>query len=348
MQLFAILEQLFSRADTSGKEKGVLDWIACFLKRFSFEVRWQEYSPGRWNLHAWRGKNPPPFLIVTHVDVWGKEPKGRCRVEGGFVRGRGAADPLGQVVALLLALSRSSTPAEVVFFSEEETTGAGSWNFQFAREIRGALVLEPTNFAVCTALAGDLDFKVEIEGLAAHGAFPQSGVNAISRAREVIDGCYRAVASFPSHPLFSPPLSLMLGKIEGGSSSYVVPDRCLLECCLPFPPPLTVSQAEATLLRFIPQAGVKVEVLDQNPAFELSAKEEIVEKLVLSIRQRVGFSPVLAGMPSWTDATYLNLRGIPSIVFGAGDLSLAHSEREMVSLKELAVLTDILGQFLTE
>ncbi|MCD6541922.1 MAG: M20/M25/M40 family metallo-hydrolase, partial [Thermoplasmata archaeon] len=67
----------------------------------------------------------------------------------------------------------------------------------------------------------------------------------------------------------------------------------------------------------------------------------LLERAVSDVR-RVEYS----GMPAWTDAANLIEKGIPSVVFGAGELSLAHTERENIAVDDLLDLCRILKRFI--
>lgn len=264
----------------------------------------------------------------------------------GFVFGAGVLDARGQIAALLYALSQYHGPAEVAFFSEEESSGAGSWHFIPPHPFEGAVVLEPTSFAICTALAGDVEVQMDVQGLGGHGAYPALGRNALDIGWEVIEESRRIVASLSFHPLFVPPLALMWGKMAGGESSYVIPERCVLQCAFPFPPPYSPEEIRRRVFALQEQYPVVITVEDENPAWEVTPEEMVVRKLKEAVQHVTQKEPVYGGMPSWTDATYLFLRGVKSVVFGAGDLALAHSLREGVSIEELERLAGIFLSFL--
>jgi acetylornithine deacetylase/succinyl-diaminopimelate desuccinylase-like protein len=40
-------------------------------------------------------------------------------------------------------------------------------------------------------------------------------------------------------------------------------------------------------------------------------------------------------MSAWTDAALLNEAGIPTVLFGPGDISLAHAAEEYIALDEI-------------
>lgn len=323
----------------------MLRWIASFLGKHGFrELYWQEYKPGKWNLYVRRGH--APFLFASHVDVCyaGRKPGFLCK--NGFIFGAGALDTRGQIAALLYALSRFRGSVEVVFFSEEETSGAGSWHFVPPHPFEGAVVLEPTSFAICTAFAGDVEVQMEVKGLGGHGAYPRGGKSALDIGWELVRESRKIVASLRSHPLFVPSLALMWGKMEGGDSSYIIPERCSLQCAFPFPPHYTLEEVKGMILDLEKQYPVAIAIEDENPAWEISLQEEVVRRLESAVVEVTHKEPVYAGMPSWTDATYLFEKGLKSLVFGAGDLALAHSPREGVSIEELERLAGIFLSFL--
>lgn len=339
------METLLTIEGPSGAEGEVLQWIAAFLSRCGFpEISWQEYAPGRWNLYVARGR--APFLLATHVDVHYAGRKPGFSSCNGFIFGAGALDTRGQIAALLYALSRYQGPVEVVFFSEEETSGAGSWHFVPPHSFEGAVVLEPTSFTICTAFAGDVEVQMEVRGLGGHGAYPSLGRNALEVSWEIIKESKALVDSLAAHPLFVPPLAFMWGKVTGGESSYVIPERCFLQGAFPFPPPYSSEEIKALVLVLEKRYPVRITVEDENPAWEISPGETVVERLREAVQRFTKKEPVYGGMPSWTDATYLWLKGIKSVVFGAGDLALAHSPRESVSIEELERLAGIFLSFL--
>ncbi|MEN3187799.1 MAG: M20/M25/M40 family metallo-hydrolase [Atribacterota bacterium] len=246
----------------------------------------------------------------------------------------------------MYALSQFRGPAEVVFFSEEETSGAGSWHFVPPHPFEGAIVLEPTSFSLCTAFAGDVEVQMEIEGLGGHGAYPSLGKNALDIGRKIIEESQEIVSALSTNPLFVPPLRLMWGKMEGGESSYVIPDWCRIQCAFPFPPPYSVELMKDAIMALQERYPVIITVEDENPAWEIGTEEIVVRRLKQAVESVTHKEAIYGGMPSWTDATYLFMKGITSVVFGAGDLALAHSRREGVSMEELERLSGIFLSFL--
>src|SRR4051812_25007363 len=135
----------------------------------------------------------PRLALDGHVDVvppgsvpWRHGPWAGA-IEDGFVRGRGAVDMKGPVVAALHALAALGDGAphgEVVLVAvgSEEDGGLGTFA---ALERDGGfdacLIPEPTGFDVVCAQAGALTFEGTVSGVAAHAAHRLEGVSAIDR-----------------------------------------------------------------------------------------------------------------------------------------------------------------------
>lgn len=187
---------------------------------------------------------------------------------------------------------------------------------------------------------------MEVKGLGGHGAYPGGGRSALDIGWELVRESRKIVASLRPHPLFVPSLALMWGKMEGGDSSYIIPERCSLQCAFPFPPPYMLEEVKDIILGLEKRYPVAIAIEDENPAWEIGLQEEVVRRLERAVVEVTHKRPVYAGMPSWTDATYLFGKGLKSVVFGAGDLALAHSPREGVSIEELERLAGIFLSFL--
>ena len=83
------------------------------------------------------------------------------------------------------------------------------------------------------------------------------------------------------------------------------------------------------------QTGAQMTVLHSAQGFEVPRDEKVVRVAAAAIEQAADRKVQGTGMRTWTDAANLVARGIPSVVLGAGDLAVAHSEREAVNLTEL-------------
>ncbi len=91
-----------------------------------------------------------------------------------------------------------------------------------------AITGEPTDLQIGVEAKGVLALRLEVGGVAAHGATPWLGDNAVLKALDV----FRSIESLPfarhSSELFDRP-SINLGRILGGDALNKVPDRCAID-----------------------------------------------------------------------------------------------------------------------
>ncbi len=343
-----LLSTLISIPSPTGQEMALLSWLSRYIKEMGLNIMWQKVDRDRPNLIAWRGH--PPFLIATHVDTvpaWGHPYAFSPKIEGSKVYGRGAIDTKGQIAALLLAIRRTKTPCAIALFVDEEKEAKGSELFYLPKEmdIKGAVVLEPTGLNLAITEAGSIEFYLKIKGKAAHGAMPYKGENAIETFYEF----YKDLKQLPflqiTHPLF-PDIGVNVGKIHGGIDCQIIAETCEVEIDVPILPGISIKEAKGQIAQLLEDYKIDFEIKSQDPPWEVSSHESVVEILEDCVNNILKGRPSYVGMPAWTDAANLLKKGIPSVVFGAGDLALAHTPKEYAELNDLASLSLILRHFL--
>ncbi|MBX9929165.1 MAG: M20/M25/M40 family metallo-hydrolase, partial [Gemmatimonadaceae bacterium] len=220
-----------------------------------------------------------------------------------------------------------------------------------------AIVTEPTGLAIGRAHKGFAWLELTVHGVAAHGSAHAIGVDAITHAALVLaelDAFQRATLATHAHPLLGP-ASLHASTIAGGSGLSTYPDRCVVHIerrTLPGEaadaPLREVQDAIARAQRRAP--GLRAEVVEQfaQPPSEVDAGHAVVRALDAAIRAR-GDTPRVEGFGYWTDAALFTAAGVPAVLFGPGDIGLAHSATEWIALDELErgtqLLADAIGRF---
>ena len=339
-----LLLTLLSIPSPTGQEMALLKWLESFLTTQHFKTKWQKVEAERANLLAWRGN--PKYLIATHVDTvpaWGHPHAFTPLIREDKVWARGAIDTKGQIAALLHAIAYTDTPCALAFIIDEEKGAIGSERFEPPFSFEGAIVLEPTNLSLAIAEAGNIELSLKFQGKTAHGAVAGKGKNAIEMSCAFLKKLTALKCLQIKHPLF-PDSQVNIGKIRGGKDCQLVADRCEVEIDIPVLPGINLEEAWQEVLSLLNNFPVTWEIKSFDPSWEISPAETVVKELAacISIYMPVKYT----GMPAWTDAAHLLEKGIPAVVFGAGDLALAHTPQEHVDLNELLTLSYILKDFL--
>ncbi|MGA9449799.1 MAG: M20/M25/M40 family metallo-hydrolase [Verrucomicrobiia bacterium] len=356
-------------------EKNVADFLAATAARAGLEVEFQKVLPGRPNLIVRllpRNKIRRTILLAPHLDTVGADQSQFVpRRKNGRLHGLGACDTKGSVAAMLTALcelaNAQSRPneTEIVFTGliDEENAQAGSRAlvgqasslspfFQKARDRQAActalaIVGEPTRLQVVTAHKGSLWLRLETRGKAAHGAAPQLGKNAVHEMARIVcalETDYVARLRKRKHPLLGR-ATVNVGTIGGGTQPNIVPDRCVITIdrrTLPGETETGVRREIAAFLRS-KKLSAKISSTKLEPALPLETNPKL--PLVRQFLRSVGQSRP-AGVDFFCDAAVLAEAGVPSVVFGPGDIAQAHTTDEWISLAELERGKNLLLNFL--
>jgi acetylornithine deacetylase/succinyl-diaminopimelate desuccinylase-like protein len=219
-----------------------------------------------------------------------------------------------------------------------------------------AVVGEPTGLDLVVAHKGVDRYQVIVEGRAAHESMPERGLNAIVQAAYIItalDASLLPKVKEHSHPVLGQ-ATYNIGTIEGGISRNMVPDRCMFRIAkrwLPGDSPEAIrAELEAAIRAARPEAQVSlVREADMervpHPPLELEPGHPLIHTLAEAISHVTGQSPALLGWAAFTDGALLQAAGIPTIVFGPGDLALAHGDEEHIVLSELVTAAEIYAAF---
>jgi acetylornithine deacetylase/succinyl-diaminopimelate desuccinylase-like protein len=132
--------------------------------------------------------------------------------------------------------------------------------------------------------------------------------------------------------------------ISGGSAPNMVPDRCVVDIDRRTIPGET--DPEKVLAPFLaladeiraddPSFDLRPEIREWILAAESPAETPIAEAIRAAAAAETGAVPPDVGFTGITDARfYLNDAAIPTVIFGPGDLSVAHTADEWIGVDDL-------------
>jgi acetylornithine deacetylase len=318
------------------------------------------------------------LILVGHVDVvppgdpatWSVDPWS-AEVRDGRMYGRGACDMKGGVVAIVAAVRAlvASGAADafdgellVVSVPSEEDGGQG-----MLAAIRAgctgdaAIITEPTELDVVIAHAGAITFRLTVPGRAAHASTRREGVSALDnlyvliRALEADETARNAAETDPLMTVLDLPYATMIGKVEGGEWASTVLDRVVAEGRYGVKLGQTWRDAEVDLRACIEAACAADPFLREHPAeLELTggkfssaripAGHPLPASLADACESTLGRRPALIGEPYGADMRLLvNEGATPTVIFGPGNVRVAHSADEYVSLAEVADCARVLA-----
>lgn len=299
---------------------------------FSCEI--VDLGDGCVSLLATRGA--PTLLFNVHVDTvpadpgWTTDPL-RLRVEGDRAIGLGACDIKGSAAALVVAAQRTKGDAAFLFSSDEE---AGSSRcvrtfLSTSRNYRGVVIGEPTRCRAVTEHRGIATCHGLFHGTGGHASAPRALVD--SAVHEAVRWSSRALAfAEQSESRRYKSLSgirFNLGVLDGGTKANMIASTAELRFGVR---PLPDQKPEA-LIAEITALAPRADRVTWTPGFlapPLAGNgAALAAELQLAPADPVDF---------WTEAALFAEAGLPSIVYGPGDIAQAHTAGEWVRLAELA------------
>lgn len=339
-----------------------------FLRGHGIAAELEEVAPGRPNVVALIGGGTAPaagakpraaLAVLAHMDTVGagdmKDPF-TPRERNGWLYGRGALDIKSGVAAMCAAAialcrehPRLARPLLVAGVVDEEYNSAGAEALLERYTADAAIVLEPTNLAVCVAHKGYAWFEVTTRGRAAHGSLPEEGRDAIrmmGRVLNLLDALDRKLAQQAPHPLLGHG-SLHASLIRGGQELSSYPAECSLELERRTLPSESEAGVEAEVRSLIeglqqrdPEFRATARRLGARPPYEISPDAPVAKAAVEAVREVTGAAHV-TGMTAWTDTALLAAAGIPGVVFGPRGRGL-HGAEEYVELDSVTACAEVL------
>jgi acetylornithine deacetylase len=301
----------------------------------------------------------PELALVGHTDCVPFDPAWREALtlseHEGRLFGRGACDTKAFVAAALVAVRglRPETltrPLELIFTADEEVGLMGAKKLVEVNQGRAryAIIGEPTSLRPVRGHKGYCLAEVEVCGKEGHSAYPEFGASAVFRAARLI----KAIEAYALGPLrtkrdasFDPPFTtLNVGVVAGGRAKNIIPGKCqfMLEW-RPIP-----SEGVEDVLRDLqlliaeqqtaePGFDAKILWTRTDPGVNTSESSPLVQFLCRESGQSA------TTVPFSTEAPQLTQLGAEAVVFGPGDIRVAHQTGEFVPVEELIRAEQILG-----
>jgi acetylornithine deacetylase/succinyl-diaminopimelate desuccinylase family protein len=340
--------------------------LQAYLRRSGIRSDLIEVREGRPNLLASiEGPSPGPHILFCgHLDTVPPNDGAAldffsAKIEGGRVHGRGTVDMKGAIAAMAGALAdiRSAgglgagrLTLAAVIDEEMESLGAEALILS-GFKADGCVVGEPTGNRIAIGHKGLEWLEVRFIGRAAHGSTPEAGVSAIAAAAhfaslvetDLVPGFERR-----RDPVLGLP-AINLGMIRGGQQPSMVAAECRIQLDRRWVATETVEQVFEDLEQLLarvraarPGLATRLERMPEGMATMVHGPLVIApgHPLVLAARGAFADAGLEAGdttvFPAWTDGALIAREaGIPTLIWGPGDLRLAHSAEESVPVEDV-------------
>lgn len=368
LELLRALVRAPSYSGLPRQEEAAALALDAFLRRQGVRSEFVEVREGRPNVIASiEGRRPGRRLVLCgHLDTVGPNAGAEAEafsaeIRAGRMIGRGTVDMKGALAAMAGALAdiQASGGLEAgrltlaaVIDEEMDSLGAEAL-IRGGLEADGCVIGEPTENRIAIGHKGLEWIEVTFTGRAAHGSTPEAGINAIAAAAQFAALVETVLApAFESRrdPILGLPV-VNLGTIRGGQQPSMVAADCRLQLDRRWVSTETVEQVyqdfEVLLARVrADRPGLKTSLAPMTAGMGNMVHGPLViesgHPLVLAAAAALEEAGVrdagLTVFPAWTDGALISREaGIPTLVWGPGELALAHSAAESVPVDDVLV-----------
>jgi acetylornithine deacetylase len=316
--------------------------------------------------------NGRSILLNAHTDTvdpgdptaWKGDPLSG-NLEGDLLYGRGSCDMKGGLVTHLVALDALSDlglglrgDVTVAATVGEENGGLGA----LSTVLRGyradaAIITEPTRLALVPAQGGSLIFRLKIPGRSAHAAVRDEGVSALEKFVPIFENLRELEQErngVLSHPLYdgvSNKVPIDIGVVRAGNWASTVPESLVAEGRVGLIPGEEIDLFKDLLAERIATIADRDPWLREHPPelewfggqfapAELEPDAPICEAVKAAHERVTGEKPSVEGVPYGADMRlFIHFGGMPCVMYGAGDVNVAHAPDEHISITELLTAT---------
>ena len=321
------------------------------------------------------------ILLNGHIDVvdpgdpstWTHPPYSGA-VDGDLLYGRGSLDMKGGIATFLLALDALDAAGvclrgdvTIAATTGEEDGGVGA----VATILRGysadaALITEPTRLALVIACEGSLVFRITVPGKSAHAAARDEGVSAFEKFIPIfqdLQAFERERNASLRHPLYDEianKVPVNVGVVRAGVWASTVPESLVAEVRVGFLPGEDLyafwDQVQA---RIMAVAGADDWLRERPPALEwfggqfiaadVPVDSPIVQAVAAAHERVTGERAAIEGVPYGADMRhFIQLGDMPCLMYGAGDVGIAHQADEHISLSEIQTAAKTIATLLID
>ncbi len=369
------LRDLIAIPAESCQEGPVIQRIAQEMEKVGFdEIRIDPMG----NILGRIGSGSAIIMMDSHTDTvgvgdikeWPWDPH-KGKVEDGYVYGRGACDQRAGMASLVYAGKliqqlglRDDYTLYVTGTVQEEDCDGLAWLYILGDGgIRADCVVltEPTNLRVYRGHRGRMEIEVHFRGRSCHASAPERGENPIYKVSPILREIEKLNTRLPSDPF------LGKGTIAVTEIRSLSPSLCAVpaSCSIHLDRRLTAGEtkesavaevkalpgmdsAEVEILRYArpSYAGLVYPMEKYYPTWVLEETHPLVQAAVATYQSLYGKPPVVG---KWTFSTNgvgsMGVRGVPTIGFGPGDETNAHSVNERVAIEHLTRAAEFYAAF---
>ena len=286
------------------------------------------------------------ILLASHIDTVPGELE--ASFDGKIIRGRGAVDAKGPLLAFILGASEaaqeiSGIKVRVAGLVHEESDGLGAkYLVEKGCKAKHVLIGEPTNLGIAVAYRGSVTAEVYAEARGGHSSAPYIGESALDKILDFIADL-RSRFNGASYDEVTSAVTIL----NAGDWPSKLPEKARAYINVRFPKPHDPEAIIKEVEEMAERNGAKIRIIDSTPPVEVGLRSKVVRALTRGCL-RNGVKPRLVKKTGTSDMNVLAELTEHIAAFGPGDSRLAHTKAEKISVDDLIKASRIIASALRE
>ena len=247
----------------------------------------------------------------------------------------------------------------------EESGGCGTLtNIVKGYHADAAIILEPTSLKLSPIQSGALTFRLKVSGKATHASMRWDGISAIEKYSLI----HQSIINFEKerHDSFDVEYyqskdrvaPINIGTIEGGQWHSTVPESIIAEGRLGVFPGESNAMARQCFEDHINKFAQSDNWLKDHPPViewfegqfesgQTSLDHPLIKELGKTYTNVSNQDAIIEGVTYGSDLRlFTNHANIPSVLFGPGDVRLAHAANEYIPISEILISTEVIANMI--
>lgn len=365
-QIITLAQHLVQLPSLSGDEGAVAEAVLNAMQQLNFDRSWVD--PAGNVIGIVKGGGGPATMFNGHMDVvnagnpdnW-QSPPFDAEIRQGFIWGRGAADMKCALSAMIFAAGLfkkwQRTPMGDVIVTAVSMEEIGGWGTHLLLQdntLRAdrAVVGEPTNNRLVPGHRVRMVLQADIRGEAMHSSLANHEANPLFALARFIDSLVNVTASLEQRVgyLTITPTVTVCPPGDSNITPSTVTQILDVRADPSVDSELIISELDKLLQNKLGQkcsghvklvklqiktyTGVELEVDDLAPGYVLSPNDPWLNECREKLSLVLGQDPMGEVARFTCDASRLYQAGIPTVIFGPGDISVAHTTGERISVEQ--------------
>ena len=365
-QIITLAQRLVKLPSLSGQEGAVAEAVLEAMQQLDFDESWVD--PAGNVIGIVKGGDGPTTMFNGHMDVvdpgnpddW-KYPAFGAEIKQGLMWGRGSADMKCALAAMIFAASLfkqwQRRPAGDVIVTAVTMEEIGGWGTHLllansALHADRAVVGEPTNNRLVPGHRVRMVLQAHIRGESRHSSLADHETNPLFTLARFINALPGVTASLRQQVgyLTITPTVTFCPPGDSNITPATITQTLDVRADPDVDAKLVISELDKLLRNSLGQqcagqvglvklqvktyTGVELEVDNLVPGYVLPKNDPWLNECERKLSQVIGQEPLGEVAQFTCDASRLYQAGIPTVMFGPGDISVAHTTAEKISVDQ--------------